>query len=137
MMENDADLSTKPGDAAPHHGLIRPTAGSGSVAMLMENTVNTVALLPSSSSAVTCGAGAASVTDPPAAGTFDRHPYGAAAPQPIAYGPAAAARAAGVGKTMIYSAISAGQLRSSKIGKRRLITLDALRAWIADNEVKL
>lgn len=54
---------------------------------------------------------------------------------PLAVAPAEAARLAGVGRTTIYEAIGAGALRSVKIGKRRLITMEALRAWLLAHEV--
>ena len=50
--------------------------------------------------------------------------------EPIAVSPSEAARLAGVGRTTIYSSISAGELRSIKVGKRRLIAVDALREWL-------
>jgi len=43
-------------------------------------------------------------------------------------------RAAGIGRTTPYAAIVSGKLRSNKIGRRRVITVDALREWIAANE---
>ncbi len=45
-----------------------------------------------------------------------------------------AAAMAGVGRTTLYAALGGGALRSLKIGKRRLIRVDALRAWIAAHE---
>ena len=53
----------------------------------------------------------------------------------LAVAPAEAARLTGVGRTTIYEAISAGALKSVKIGKRRLITIEALRAWLLAHEV--
>ena len=53
----------------------------------------------------------------------------------LAVAPAEAARLAGVGRTTIYEAIGAGALKSVKIGKRRLITIEALRAWLLAHEV--
>lgn len=53
----------------------------------------------------------------------------------LAVAPAEAARLAGVGRTTIYEAIGAGVLKSVKIGKRRLITIEALRAWLLAHEV--
>ena len=50
--------------------------------------------------------------------------------EPIAVSPSEAARLAGVGRTTIYASISAGELRSIKVGKRRLIAVDALREWL-------
>jgi excisionase family DNA binding protein len=48
----------------------------------------------------------------------------------LAVSPAEAARLAGVGRTTIYEAIGSGALRSLKIGKRRLILIVSLRAWL-------
>jgi excisionase family DNA binding protein len=45
-----------------------------------------------------------------------------------------AARLAGVGRTTIYQAIQSGALKSLKLGKRRLIRLDALKDWLAAHE---
>ena len=42
---------------------------------------------------------------------------------------------AGVGRTTLYQALAARSLRSLKVGKRRLIPLDALKAWLATHEV--
>ena len=53
----------------------------------------------------------------------------------LAVAPAEAARLAGVGRTTIYAALGAGALKSVKIGKRRLITIEALRAWLLAHEV--
>ena len=53
----------------------------------------------------------------------------------LAVAPAEAARLTGVGRTTIYEAIGAGALKSVKIGKRRLITIEALRAWLLAHEV--
>jgi excisionase family DNA binding protein len=44
---------------------------------------------------------------------------------PLAVSPAEAGRLAGVGRTTIYAAISSGELRSLKIGTRRLVAVDA------------
>ena len=52
----------------------------------------------------------------------------------LAVAPAEAARLTGVGRTTIYEAIGAGALKSVKIGKRRLITIEALRAWLLAHE---
>jgi excisionase family DNA binding protein len=56
--------------------------------------------------------------------------------EPIAVSPADAARLASVGRTTIYYAIGSGALSSLKVGKRRLITVDALRAWLRTHEVQ-
>ena len=51
--------------------------------------------------------------------------------QPIAVSPNEAARLVGIGRTTLYAALATGALRSAKIGKRRLITIDALRQWLS------
>ena len=50
--------------------------------------------------------------------------------QPEALSVEAAARAAGCGKNSIYNAINAGELKSARIGRRRVIRIDALRDWL-------
>ena len=52
----------------------------------------------------------------------------------LAVGPAEAARITGVGRTTIYEAIGAGELKSIKIRTRRLITIEALHAWLLSHE---
>ena len=42
-----------------------------------------------------------------------------------------AAKLVGIGRTEIYKAIKGGSLASLKIGKRRLIRVEALREWLA------
>ena len=56
-------------------------------------------------------------------------------PEPLAVSPAEAARLAGLVRTSIYSALGSGALKSLKIGKRRLIAVEALRAWLLSHEV--
>jgi excisionase family DNA binding protein len=56
-------------------------------------------------------------------------------PEPLAVSPAEAARRAGLGRTSIYSALGSGALKSLKIGKRRLIAVEALRDWLLSHEV--
>ena len=53
----------------------------------------------------------------------------------LAVPPREAARIAGVGRTTLYEAISSGALRSIKIGKRRLVAVEALRSWLLAHEV--
>jgi excisionase family DNA binding protein len=48
----------------------------------------------------------------------------------LAVSPIEAARIAGIGKTKLYEAMGSGELRSFKIGKRRLILIDELRNWL-------
>lgn len=56
--------------------------------------------------------------------------------EPLAVSPVEAGHVAGVGRTTIYSAISSGELRSLKIGARRLVTIEALREWLLKHEVE-
>jgi len=56
------------------------------------------------------------------------------ASQLIAVSPNEAARLCSIGRTTLYAALSSGDLKSVKIGTRRLITLDALRDWLKRNE---
>jgi hypothetical protein len=44
-------------------------------------------------------------------------------------------RLAGLGRTTIYAALGSGALKSLKIGKLRLIAVDALRSWLLSHEV--
>lgn len=57
------------------------------------------------------------------------------ASQIIAVSPNEAARLCSIGRTTLYAALSSGDLKSVKIGTRRLITLEALREWLKRNEV--
>ena len=45
-----------------------------------------------------------------------------------------AAAMLGLGRTTIYVALGDGSLRSLKVGKRRLIRVEALKAWMAAHE---
>jgi excisionase family DNA binding protein len=54
----------------------------------------------------------------------------------LAVSPAEAGRLAGIGRTTIYQAISCGDLKSLKIGARRLVAVDALREWLLKHEVR-
>lgn len=56
------------------------------------------------------------------------------AAQILAVSPNEAARLCSIGRTTLYAALSSGELKSIKIGTRRLITVDALRAWLKKNE---
>lgn len=53
-----------------------------------------------------------------------------AAMQPLAVGPEEAARASGTTRSAIYEAIARGELISFKAGKRRLILIEELKAWL-------
>jgi excisionase family DNA binding protein len=45
-----------------------------------------------------------------------------------------AASMSGIGRTTLYAALTTGALRSLKVGRRRLIPVDALKAWLAAHE---
>lgn len=53
----------------------------------------------------------------------------------LAVSPAEAASITGLGRTTIYAAIKDGQLRSVKLGRRRLIRVAALEEWLRAHEV--
>lgn len=50
---------------------------------------------------------------------------------PIAVSPDEAARLAGIGRTSLYAALAKGDLKSIKIGTRRLIMIEAIHEWLA------
>lgn len=54
--------------------------------------------------------------------------------QILAVSPNEAARLCSIGRTTLYAALSSGELKSVKIGTRRLITMEALRDWLKRNE---
>ena len=56
------------------------------------------------------------------------------AAQILAVSPNEAARLCSIGRTTLYAALSSGDLKSTKIGTRRLITIDALRDWLKKHE---
>lgn len=56
--------------------------------------------------------------------------------QPLAVSPADAARLIGIGRTMLYDEIASSRLRSAKIGKRRLITVEAIKDWLEAREAE-
>jgi excisionase family DNA binding protein len=53
----------------------------------------------------------------------------------LAVSPAKAARMLGIGRTKLYELIDSRQLRSAKIGNRRLVPVDAIRECLAAHEV--
>lgn len=50
---------------------------------------------------------------------------------PIAVSPDEAARLAGIGRTSLYAALAKGDLKSIKIGSRRLIKIEDIHEWLA------
>ncbi|GAB6386961.1 helix-turn-helix domain-containing protein [Stutzerimonas stutzeri] len=50
--------------------------------------------------------------------------------QPLAVSPEEAAHASGTTRTAVYEAIARGDLMSFKAGRRRLILIEELRAWL-------
>lgn len=56
-------------------------------------------------------------------------------PHILAVSPNEAARLCGIGRTTLYAALSSGELKSAKIGTRRLIRVDAIRDWLSRHEV--
>lgn len=52
-------------------------------------------------------------------------------PAPIAVSPDEAARLAGIGRTTLYAALAKGDLKSIKIGTRRLIKIEAIHEWLS------
>ena len=52
------------------------------------------------------------------------------AAQPLAMSVRDAARLAGISRASLYREISTRRLRTVKVGKRRLVPTEALRAWL-------
>ena len=55
---------------------------------------------------------------------------------PLAVSPIAAARMLGIGRTHLYELMNNGSLRSVRLGKRRLILIEAIKECLAANEVQ-
>lgn len=55
-------------------------------------------------------------------------------PAPLALSPSEAARILGCGRTKLYELLVSGEIKSFHLGRRRLIRLTAIEAWIADRE---
>lgn len=49
---------------------------------------------------------------------------------PVAYSIAITAEVCNVGRTTLYGAIKRGELETCKVGRRRLVTDEALRKWL-------
>ena len=60
----------------------------------------------------------------------------AASLPPLAVAPGEAARLMGIGRTLVYEEIASTRLRSAKIGKRRLITIEAIKDWLKAREAE-
>ena len=56
---------------------------------------------------------------------------------PIVFSPSGAARALGISRRHVQRACASGALTFSKIGVRRLITREALLAWVKSHHVKV
>ena len=54
--------------------------------------------------------------------------------QPLAVSPAHAALMIGVGRTLIYEMLAAGEFKSFTVGRRRLIRVEVLLAWMTQRE---
>lgn len=50
--------------------------------------------------------------------------------KPLALSVREAAALAGVGRTVLYAAVSGGELPSLKVGRRRLIRIESLEGWL-------
>ena len=53
---------------------------------------------------------------------------------PLAVSPGEAARILGCGRTKLYELLASGEIKSFHLGRRRLVRLAAIEAWIADQE---
>lgn len=49
---------------------------------------------------------------------------------PLAYSIAQACALSSLGRTTVYAAIARGELKTRKVGRRRLVTAEALHAWL-------
>jgi excisionase family DNA binding protein len=50
----------------------------------------------------------------------------------VAYSVAEAVHVTGIGRSRLYEEISAGRLRTIKVGRRRLILAEAVQTWLAN-----
>ena len=58
-------------------------------------------------------------------------------PSRLAVSPIEAARMMGIGRTKLYELIDSGELRTAKIGNRRLVPVDAIRDCLAAHQVRV
>ena len=56
--------------------------------------------------------------------------------EPLAVPIPEAARLGGVGRSTIYSEISKGNLKFRKVGRRTIVAMEDLRAWLASKSVE-
>lgn len=64
----------------------------------------------------------------------DKAPPNKAPPQPLTYTVESLSAATGVPRSTIYQAMTAGELRSFKIGRRRMFRVEAVRAWLDSHQ---
>jgi excisionase family DNA binding protein len=57
--------------------------------------------------------------------------------EPLALSVRDATRTSGAGRTKLYEAIRNGELASCKLGKRRLILVEDLRAWLTRHRAEV
>ena len=56
--------------------------------------------------------------------------------RPLAHSISDACAMCSVGRTTIYAAIKRGELQTCKIGRRRIVTDEALKSWLATMRCK-
>jgi excisionase family DNA binding protein len=56
-------------------------------------------------------------------------------PEPLALGIAEVVSRSGLSRSLIYEALKRGELKSLRIGSRRLVMLDDLRCWLESHRV--
>jgi excisionase family DNA binding protein len=52
-------------------------------------------------------------------------------PEPLSVDISEACRLIGLGRSKLYELLTAGEIQSVKVGKRRLVPMASLRAWLA------
>jgi excisionase family DNA binding protein len=55
--------------------------------------------------------------------------------EPLALSIPGAEKASGVGRSTLYKEIARGNLKVHKVGRRTLITMENLRAWLASKAI--